>query len=50
MFRAFNMGVGMVVIAAAADGETIIGAAQSEGVGAWRLGRVIRGTRQVVLT
>jgi phosphoribosylformylglycinamidine cyclo-ligase len=50
MFRAFNMGVGMVVIAAAADGETIIGAAQSEGVGAWRLGRVIRGTGQVVLT
>jgi phosphoribosylformylglycinamidine cyclo-ligase len=50
MFRAFNMGVGMVVIAAAADGETIIRAAQSEGVGAWRLGRVIRGTRQVVLT
>jgi phosphoribosylformylglycinamidine cyclo-ligase len=50
MFRAFNMGVGMVVIAAAADGETIIWAAQSEGVGAWRLGRVIRGTGQVVLT
>jgi phosphoribosylformylglycinamidine cyclo-ligase len=50
MFRAFNMGVGMVVIAAPADGETIIRAAQSEGVGAWRLGRVIRGTGQVVLT
>src|SRR5438067_3300687 len=50
MFRAFNMGVGMVVIAAPADVETILGAAQSEGVRAWRLGRVIRGAGQVVLT
>jgi phosphoribosylformylglycinamidine cyclo-ligase len=49
MFRAFNMGVGMVVIAAAADGETIIRAAQSERVGAWRLGRVVRGTGRVIL-
>ena len=49
MFRAFNMGVGMVVVAGAADVETILRAAQSEGVGAWRLGRVIRGTGQVVL-
>ena len=50
MFRAFNMGVGMVVIAAPADVETISTAAQSEGVRAWRLGRVIRGAGQVVLT
>jgi phosphoribosylformylglycinamidine cyclo-ligase len=49
MFRAFNMGVGMVVIAAPADVETIVRSAQSQGVGAWRLGRVIRGTGQVVL-
>ena len=49
MFRAFNMGVGMVVICAPSDGETIVRAAQSEGVRAWRLGRVIRGTGQVVL-
>ena len=50
MFRAFNMGVGMVVIAAPADVETISTAAQSEGVRAWRLGRVIGGAGQVVLT
>jgi phosphoribosylformylglycinamidine cyclo-ligase len=50
MFRAFNMGVGMVVIAAPGDVETILRAAQSKGVGAWRLGRVIRGAGQVVLT
>jgi phosphoribosylformylglycinamidine cyclo-ligase len=49
MFRAFNMGVGMVVIAAPSDAETIMRSAQSEGVRAWRLGRVIRGTGQVVL-
>jgi phosphoribosylformylglycinamidine cyclo-ligase len=49
MFRAFNMGVGMVVIAGSADVETIIGAAQSKGVRAWRLGRVVRGKGRVVL-
>jgi len=49
MFRAFNMGVGMVVICAPSEGETILRAAQSEGVRAWRLGRVIQGTGQVVL-
>jgi len=49
MFRAFNMGVGMVVIAGPADVETIMRAAQSVDVGAWRLGRVIRGAGQVAL-
>jgi len=49
MFRAFNMGVGMVVVAGPADVETIMRAAQSVDVGAWRLGRVIRGAGQVVL-
>ena len=50
MFRAFNMGVGMVVIAAPGDVETIVRAAQSEEVRAWRLGRVIRGQGQVVIS
>jgi len=50
MFRAFNMGVGMVVIVAPPDVETILGAAESERVRAWRLGRVVRGTGRVVLT
>ena len=49
MFRAFNMGVGMVVVAGPADVETIMRAAQSVDVGAWRLGRVIRGAGQVAL-
>ena len=50
MFRAFNMGVGMVVIAAPSDLETLVGAAQSVDVRAWRLGRVVRGAGRVVLT
>ena len=50
MFRAFNMGVGMVVIASPADVETIVGAAQSVDVRAWRLGRVMRGAGRVILT
>jgi phosphoribosylformylglycinamidine cyclo-ligase len=49
MFRAFNMGVGMVVIADPSDVETILRSAQSEGVRAWRLGRVVQGSGQVVL-
>jgi phosphoribosylformylglycinamidine cyclo-ligase len=49
MFHAFNMGVGMVVLAAPADVETIAGAAESVGVGAWRLGRVVRGAGRVRL-
>ena len=49
MFRTFNMGVGMVVIAAPQDVETILGAAQSEDVGAWRLGRVVRGAGRVII-
>jgi len=38
------------VIAAPSDVETSLQAAQSEDVGAWRLGRVIRGAGHVVLT
>ena len=49
MFRAFNVGVGMVAIADPADVETIVRSAQSVGVRAWRLGSVVRGTGQVVL-
>ena len=49
MFRTFNMGVGMVVITAPADGETIVRSAQSVGVSAWPLGRVLPGTGRVIL-
>jgi phosphoribosylformylglycinamidine cyclo-ligase len=50
MFRTFNMGVGMVVIADGANAESITRAAADAGVGAWRLGDVRRGTGQVILS
>jgi len=49
MFRTFNMGVGMVVIVDGGDVETVLRSAQSEGVRAWRLGRVVQGAGRVVL-
>lgn len=49
MFRAFNMGVGMVVITSAADAEAVQGSARAAGVTSWSLGRVVRGSGQVIL-
>jgi phosphoribosylformylglycinamidine cyclo-ligase len=50
MFRAFNMGVGMVVIAAASDVDAVIASAAKVGVRAWTLGRVAPGHGRVQLT
>src|SRR5205823_14646770 len=41
MFRAFNMGVGMVVIVAEADAAAVIESAKKAGVHAWRLGGLV---------
>jgi phosphoribosylformylglycinamidine cyclo-ligase len=49
MFRTFNMGVGMVVIAPEAEVEPILSSAGAHGVAAWRLGAVTRGSGQVIL-
>ena len=49
MFRTFNMGVGMVVIAAESDVSEVIDAATAQGVRAWRLGQSRPGTGQVIL-
>jgi phosphoribosylformylglycinamidine cyclo-ligase len=49
MWRAFNMGVGMVVVAAEADVAAIEGHARSANVRAWRLGHVVRGTGRVAI-
>ena len=48
MFRVFNMGVGMVVIASRADADAIIGSARVSGVVGWVLGEVRRGAGEVV--
>jgi len=49
MFRTFNMGVGMVVIAAQSDVAGVLEAAQTQGIHAWRLGDVRPGTGRVLL-
>jgi phosphoribosylformylglycinamidine cyclo-ligase len=49
MFRAFNMGVGMVVIADASAVDAIVSSARAAGVEGWVLGRVVQGTGKVDL-
>jgi phosphoribosylformylglycinamidine cyclo-ligase len=48
MFRTFNMGVGMVVIAGESHVADILASADAHGVHAWRLGDVQPGTGQVI--
>ena len=50
MHRTFNMGVGMVVICAPKDVETVLAAASLATVPAWVLGSLKRGTGAVTLT
>jgi len=49
MFRAFNMGVGMVVITAADNVSHITSRAAACGMAAWELGAVVPGTGRVRL-
>ncbi|HTI64462.1 MAG TPA: phosphoribosylformylglycinamidine cyclo-ligase [Gemmatimonadaceae bacterium] len=49
MFRAFNMGVGMVVIGPEAAAGEVIAAAARSGVNAWRTGEVRPGSGRVIL-
>ncbi len=49
MYRAFNMGVGMVVVCEPAVVAAVTAAATAGGIGAWRLGSVRPGSGQVVL-
>jgi phosphoribosylformylglycinamidine cyclo-ligase len=50
MFRTFNMGVGMVVIAAESQCTDVLAAASAMGIHAWRLGVVASGSGEVILT
>ncbi len=50
MFRAFNMGVGMIVATDAAGAESVRSNAASAGVAAWDIGRLRPGTGRVQLT
>jgi phosphoribosylformylglycinamidine cyclo-ligase len=50
MFRTFNMGVGMVVIAAESQCGDVLARAAATGLHAWRLGAVTTGSGEVILT
>jgi phosphoribosylformylglycinamidine cyclo-ligase len=50
MFRTFNMGVGMVVIADEPHAAQVLAAAAGRHVAAWQLGIVTAGSGEVVLT
>ena len=49
MFRAFNMGVGMVVIAPPERLDNVVAAAEARDVPAWRIGQIVRGSGQVLI-
>ncbi len=50
MFRVFNMGIGMVVVAAPDKADTIIGNARVAGVVGWIMGDVQSGSGNVVIS
>jgi phosphoribosylformylglycinamidine cyclo-ligase len=50
MYRTFNMGVGMVVICAAADVKAVLSAASAAGVAGWKLGSLKPGSGAVILS
>jgi phosphoribosylformylglycinamidine cyclo-ligase len=50
MYRAFNMGVGLVAICRAQDAPAVIDAAGAANVRAWNLGEIVSGGGGVTLT
>ena len=50
MYRTFNMGVGMVVICAPSDVESVLSAAAAAGVAGWELGSLKPGSGAVILS
>jgi phosphoribosylformylglycinamidine cyclo-ligase len=49
MFRAFNMGVGMVAVVAASDAESVVGELRAAGESAWIAGEIVPGEGNVLL-
>jgi phosphoribosylformylglycinamidine cyclo-ligase len=50
MFRTFNMGVGMIIICAPQDVETIKSHLEARGEAVYQIGRVTEGNREVSIT
>ncbi len=49
MFRAFNMGVGMVVVVSPGDADAVLESARAAGTPAWQMGYVEKGSGRVIL-
>ncbi len=49
MFRAFNMGVGMIVATDEEGADAVCASAQRQGVPAWKIGRLLKGAGRVRL-
>jgi phosphoribosylformylglycinamidine cyclo-ligase len=45
MFRAFNMGVGLILVCASEDADRVVSALRTDGEPAWLAGRVIEDVR-----
>ena len=50
MFRTFNMGVGMVIICAESEKEKIISYVEEFDERCYEIGRVVQGSKKVVLS
>jgi phosphoribosylformylglycinamidine cyclo-ligase len=49
MFRAFNMGIGMVAIVRPADVDSVLAGLRAAGEEAWVAGEIVAGDREVIL-
>jgi phosphoribosylformylglycinamidine cyclo-ligase len=49
MFRAFNMGVGMIVVGPESAADDVISSARAAGIDAWRMGQTSAGSGLVHL-
>ncbi len=49
MFRAFNMGIGMVVVCAESDKESMVAHIEEFGERCFEIGRVVQGTREITI-
>ena len=50
MLRAFNLGVGIIVVTSADSAAAVIASASAADVPAWRLGHVVPGSGRVILS
>ena len=50
MYRTFNMGVGMVIVAAAPDSEQIMEHFKQLGQPCYTIGKLVEGNREVTLS